>query len=149
MKLTWARCRRITQGRLQVRQPVSIPIKEQKACDTTASRDDSDESENEEQEENGGLVDTVADKYHGARETFAKKMQCHVELIRNFCDSMEHQIQFGDHRFLKTLERESAGFLRLAENCITQERRLNSSRETSPTTWENSAANAMFYHSRP
>jgi hypothetical protein len=132
-------------------EPISGPTKEQGACETAMSRDNEseEEEEEEEEEENSGLVDTVADGHSVARESFAEKMRSHVDQIRNFCDGMEHQIQFGDHRFLKTLEREGAGFLRLAETCITQERQLNSSRAASPTTWDNSAANAMFYRSRP
>ncbi|KAF8508627.1 hypothetical protein BU17DRAFT_31257, partial [Hysterangium stoloniferum] len=78
-----------------------------------------------------------------------EKMCSHVKLIRAFCDGLEYQTQFGDHRFLKVLEREGARFLRLAENCITQEKQLNSSRIGSPTTWEKSTVNAMFYRSQP
>jgi hypothetical protein len=100
-------------------EPISGPTNEQGACDMAMSRDD--ESKEEEEEENGGLVDMVADGHSVARESFAEKMRSHIEQICNFCDGMEHQIQFEDHCFLKTLEKEDAGFLRPAETCITQE----------------------------
>jgi hypothetical protein len=76
---------------------------------------------------------------------FAEKIQLHVKLIHAFCDGLEYQVQFGDHCFLKVLERDRAGFLRLAENCITQEHWLNSSRAALPTMLEKSTSNAVFY----
>ena len=120
-------------------------------CSSCDGRDDEgeDDDDDDEGEDNRGLVDMAADGYNVSRETFAEKMRSHITLIRDFCDGLEHQIQFGDHRFLNTLERDSARFLRLAENCIDQERRLNSSRTASPTTWETSSMKAMFYRSRP
>lgn len=115
-------------------------------------RDDESREEDEDEDEdegNCGLVDMAADGYDVSRETFAKKMRSHVKLIHDFCDSLEHQIQFGDHCFLKTLEKDGARFLRLAENCMTQEQRLNLSCSASPTTWETATTNAMFYCSWP
>ncbi|KAJ6464907.1 hypothetical protein C8R45DRAFT_799908, partial [Mycena sanguinolenta] len=56
---------------------------------------------------------------------------------------------FQDSRFLTTLEREGAGFLRLAESCLSRERRENLTRSATPTTWERSTANTMFYRTRP
>ncbi|KAJ7738084.1 hypothetical protein DFH07DRAFT_688707, partial [Mycena maculata] len=69
--------------------------------------------------------------------------------MRDFCDGLEYQRKFQDSRFLNTLERQGAGFFRLAENCLSRERRTNSTRSAAPTTWEQSTANAMFYRSRP
>lgn len=83
-------------------------------------RDDESEDE-EEEEENWGLIDMAADGYDALKETFAEKMWSHITLICDFCDSLKHQIQFRDHCFLKTLERDGTRFLRLAENCIDQE----------------------------
>ena len=100
-------------------QPTHAPTEAQSTAN--AMGEGNDESGEEEEEENGGLVDMAADGYDTARETFAKQMRSHVELIHAFCDGLEYQIQFGDHHFLKVLERDGAGFLRLAENCITQE----------------------------
>ena len=67
-------------------------------------------------------------------------------MIKDFADGLEYQLQvsFQDRRFLKTLQKEGAGLFRLEENCLSCERRFNSSREASPTTWESSTANAMF-----
>jgi len=72
-------------------------------------------------------------------------MDAHIQMIRDFADGLEYQISFQDHRFLKTLQKEGVGFFRLAEICLSHERRFNSSREVSPTTWESSTANTMFY----
>ncbi|KAJ8584911.1 hypothetical protein M405DRAFT_746189, partial [Rhizopogon salebrosus TDB-379] len=67
----------------------------------------------------------------------------------DFCDGLEYQIQFNDHRMLDTIEHEGASFIRLMENCRDRERRENSSCSRSPTTWEKETSNAMFYRSRP
>ncbi|KAJ6586198.1 hypothetical protein B0H19DRAFT_925748, partial [Mycena capillaripes] len=69
--------------------------------------------------------------------------------IRDFADGLEYQRQFQDSRMLDTLEREGASFLRLADNCLSRERRVNSTRSTAPSTWERSTSNAMFYRTRP
>ena len=75
-------------------------------------------------------------------------MDAHIKMIREFADGLEYQVSFQDRRFLKTLQKEGVGFFRLAENCLDRERRFNSSRETSPTTWESSTANATFCRAR-
>ena len=72
-------------------------------------------------------------------------MDAHIQMIRDFADGLEYQISFQDRRFLKTLQKEGVGFFQLAEICLSCERQFNSSREASPTTWESSTANAMFY----
>jgi len=95
------------------------------------------------------LVDMKGNTWEGERTTFREDMEAHIKMIRDFCDGLEHQVQYQDRRFLKTLEKEGAGFFRLGQNCLSRERRLNSSRESSPTTWENSTSNALFYRSRP
>jgi hypothetical protein len=110
-----------------------------------AARNDFDDGEFESDDEM--LVDT----WEGMdeRKTFKEEMETHVQLLRDFCNGLEHQIQFQDRRFLKTFEKEGAGLLKLARNCLSRERRLNSSRAASPTTWESSTSNAIFYRSRP
>ena len=100
-------------------QPTHVPTEAQLAGNATDDGDN--ESLSGEEEENGGFVDMAADRHDTTRETFAEKMQLHIKLICAFCDGLEYQVQFGDHHFLKVLERDGAGFLRLAENCITQE----------------------------
>ncbi|KAF8166411.1 hypothetical protein K438DRAFT_1616922 [Mycena galopus ATCC 62051] len=54
-----------------------------------------------------------------------------------------------DSRLLDTLEREGGSFFRFLDNCLSRERRENSTRSVPPTTWERSTANAMFYRTRP
>jgi len=100
-------------------------------------------------EEDDDLVDTEAEHLWNGRGTFGERMETHIDLIRDFCQGLVYQIQFQDHRFLNTLEREGAGFLRLAQNCLSREHRRNTARSSTPTTWERSTANAMFYRSRP
>ncbi|KAH8996443.1 hypothetical protein EDB86DRAFT_2803978 [Lactarius hatsudake] len=81
-------------------------------------------------------------------ETYKEEMEKHIHLIRDFCDGLKFQIKFRDPRFLRTLEREGAGFLRLAQNCLSRERRMNSSRAASLSTWERTTTNALFYRPR-
>ena len=50
---------------------------------------------------------------------------------------------------LETLERNGAGFFRLARNCLDRERRQNLSRASSLTMWEQATANVMYYRTRP
>ncbi|EDR07054.1 uncharacterized protein LACBIDRAFT_299387 [Laccaria bicolor S238N-H82] len=94
-------------------------------------------------------VDTREGIWESEQKTFKEEMDAHIQKIRDFADGLEYQISFQDRRFLKTLQKEGAGFFRLAENCLSREHRFNSSREASPTTWESSTANAMFYRTRP
>ncbi|KAK7006027.1 hypothetical protein R3P38DRAFT_3367397 [Favolaschia claudopus] len=83
------------------------------------------------------------------RKTYNERLTARLEQLRDFCDGLEYQRQFGDTRFLDTLEREGAGMFRLIETCTSRERRENSRRYEGPTTWETSSANAMFYRTRP
>ena len=71
------------------------------------------------------------------------------ELLRNFADGLEYQMRFGDTRMLDRLEREGATFFRFVESCLSRERRMNSTRGSSPTTWEKATSSAMFYRTRP
>ncbi|KAJ7732044.1 hypothetical protein DFH07DRAFT_871091 [Mycena maculata] len=85
--------------------------------------------------------DDVVDTTAGIMcQTFTETLTEHIRMLREFTDGLQYQIQFQDHRMLETLERDGAGFLRLARNCLDRERRANSSRST---------ANAMFYRTRP
>ncbi|KAG1812276.1 hypothetical protein EV424DRAFT_106803 [Suillus variegatus] len=92
------------------------------------------------------LVDTFSRQLD--TRTFQERMLTHIKNIRDFCDGLEYQIQFNDYRMLTTLERNDSSFLRLADSCLDRERRENSSRTRSPTTWEKESANAMFYRAR-
>jgi hypothetical protein len=72
-----------------------------------------------------------------------------IKTIRDFCDGLDYQIQFDDRRMLETLERDGAAFLRLAKTCLGRERRMNMTRGSSPTTWEQGGGSAMWYRTRP
>ncbi|KAI6043159.1 hypothetical protein EDC04DRAFT_2542293, partial [Pisolithus marmoratus] len=60
-----------------------------------------------------------------------------------------YQIQFGNHQMLNTVECEGTSFIWLMENCLDCEQRENSSHMWSPTTWDKTMANMMFYCSHP
>jgi hypothetical protein len=102
-----------------------------------------DDTEQSGSEDDNDLVDT------GARGTFRERMDEHQKTLREFCDISEYQIQFNDHRMLATLEREGAGLLRLARTCIGIEKRSNSSRASTPTTFERSMHHTTFLRVRP
>lgn len=100
--------------------------------------------ENEEAEDE--FVDTAAGRMD--TRTFQERFEAHIKNLRDFCDGLQYQIQFNDHRMLNAVEREGASFIRLMENCLGREKRENSSRQRSPTTWERETSNAMFYRTR-
>ncbi|KAH9018093.1 hypothetical protein EDB84DRAFT_1276340 [Lactarius hengduanensis] len=106
--------------------------------------DDSD-PQSDDDNDNDVLIDTGGNV---KKKTVKEEMENYIHIIRDFCDGLEFQVQFQDQRFLRTLEREGAGFLKLAQNCLSRERRLNSSRAASPLTWERTTTNALFYRSR-
>ncbi len=100
---------------------------------------------NPESDDDDALIDTRENGDKSEKKTYKEEMETHIRLIRDFYDSLKFQIKFQDPWFLRTLEKEGAGFLRLAQNCLSHERRLNSSQAASPSTWERSTANALFY----
>ena len=104
---------------------------------------------NGEFEDDDDLIDTEGRVGDMDKATFEEKMEDYIRIFRDFCDGLEYQVKFRDTRFLGTLEKDGAGFINFARNCLSRERRYNSSREASPTTWERSTSNAMFYRSRP
>jgi len=95
--------------------------------------------------------DDTVDTEHGivSGKTTSERMSEHIKTLRDFADGLEYQLQFNDNRMLDRLEREGVGLLRFAESCLRRERRMNSTRGTSPTTWEKTTASAMFYRTRP
>ena len=95
------------------------------------------------------LVDTWGGHDGKRKKPYEEDMRGKIQLLRDFCDSLEYQIQFRDSNFLETLEKDGTKLFNLVRNCLSHEKRENSSREASPTTWERSTANAMFYQSRP
>ena len=108
-------------------------------------RNDSEESSESDDE----LIDTVLDTGQWGRETFHETIRTHIDTIKDFCDGLEYQVQFEDQHFLDTLEREGGHFLRLIQNCLSQEQHSNSTRSTALTMWEQSTANAIFYWTQP
>jgi hypothetical protein len=110
-----------------------------------AGEDGEDDDDDDDVDDDDGLIDTGGN----AMQTFQERLDDDIDLIKDFLNGLEYQRQFGDHRFLDSLERNGAAFFRFARNCLDRERRLNSSRAPSPTTWEQTTANAMFYRSRP
>ncbi|KAJ6523472.1 hypothetical protein DFH09DRAFT_1329961 [Mycena vulgaris] len=94
------------------------------------------------------LIDMNAEVNAG-RGTFDERLTSLLSTLRDFSDGIEYQRKFQDSHMLDVLEREGASFLRLAENCLSRERRVNSTRSAAPATWERSTANAMFYRTRP
>ena len=102
----------------------------------------------DESDDDDELIDT-GEMGVNEKKSNKEKMEDYIRIIREFCDGLEFQVRFQDPRFLATLEKDGAGFLRLAQNCLSRERRQNSSRSSSPPTWERSTANALFYRARP
>jgi hypothetical protein len=105
--------------------------------------------ESEDDDDDDGLIDTEPGLAIGDRKTLRERFSEYIGTIREFCDGLEYQLQFEDHRMLETVEREGVSFMRLAQNCLSRECRMNSSRGSSPTTWERETSRAMFYRTRP
>ena len=99
-------------------------------------------------ESDGDVVDMECGMTQGTQ-TFMERMKAHVNILRNFSDGLEYQIQFGDTRMLDHLEWEGRSLFRLVENCLSRECHMNSTRGGSLTTWESTMANAMYYRMRP
>ncbi|KAJ7173948.1 hypothetical protein C8R43DRAFT_976713 [Mycena crocata] len=57
------------------------------------------------------------------RAEFEHRMHAHIARIRDFCDGLEYQVQFNDHRMLAALERDAAPFLGLLDSCLREEGR--------------------------
>jgi hypothetical protein len=111
------------------------------ASNAEAHEDEFDEDSGSDDDDN--LVDT------GAKGTFKERLHEHAQVLREFCHILEYQEQFNDHRMLAALERDGAGLLRLARNCISSEKRSNSSRSTTPTTTARLATDTTFFRIRP
>ncbi|KAJ7300459.1 hypothetical protein DFH08DRAFT_621925, partial [Mycena albidolilacea] len=72
-------------------------------------------------------------------------MDDNIDLILELAKGLKYQRQFRDQRMLQVLEREGASFLRLARACVGKEKKLRSTRGTTPSTWDKSTGSAMFY----
>jgi hypothetical protein len=73
--------------------------------------------------------------------TFRERQADRIKTLRDFCDGLEYQIQFEGQRMLATVEREGARLdwpiTASVEMCF------NSTRSSSPTTWERTTTNAI------
>jgi hypothetical protein len=107
------------------------------------------EDQDDDDDDDGVLEDRLVDTGLNSTRSFSERLDDDINLIRDFLDGLEYQREFRDHRMLESLERNGAGFFCLARNCLDRERRLNSSRASSPTTWEQTTANTMYYRARP
>ncbi|KAJ7362651.1 hypothetical protein DFH08DRAFT_683692, partial [Mycena albidolilacea] len=79
------------------------------------------------------------------RLTFLDTMDTHIDVIVEFARGLKFQRQFRDQRMLQVLEREGAPFLRLARACLEKEKRMRSTRGSTPSTWDRSGISAMYY----
>ena len=100
-------------------------------------------------DDDDGLIDTEGGGERTEKNAVKEKMEDYICIIQNFCDGLEYQLKFQDPQFLTTLEKDGAGFIALAQNCLSRERWQNSSQAVSPLTWERSMANVMFYRAHP
>ncbi|KAJ3535176.1 hypothetical protein NMY22_g6606 [Coprinellus aureogranulatus] len=66
--------------------------------------------------------------------TFEEAMKEKIDMLKELAAGLEYQVQFRDQRFLRALDRELAGFTRVAKTCLGKERRMNSTRGSNPTT---------------
>ena len=127
---------------------VTASISEQKSVEGETETNDSDCGQSDGEESEGDIIDTEVPGIVGSL-TYGEHIEVRVALLRDFADGLEYQLQFGDSRMLDRLEREGTGFFRMAESCLSCERRLNSTRGASPTTWEKATSSALFYRTRP
>jgi hypothetical protein len=99
-------------------------------------------------DDDGDVIDTQSGTFRD-RATFRERFLRKINTYHDFLDGLEYQLQFEDERMLETVEREGAGFWRLAQTCLSRERRMNTSRGSSPVMWDRETSNTMFYRTRP
>ena len=109
--------------------------------------DDVDGGEGDDEEENDD--DDLDEIWQHDGRTFEEEMEAEIEVILDFAKGLQHQLQFRDRRMLNTLKREGGSFLRLARACLGREKRMNTTRGPTVSTWEKSTSSAMFYRARP
>ncbi|KAF7350610.1 SWIM-type domain-containing protein [Mycena sanguinolenta] len=133
---------------LQLTSDAAAPAQASEAAGGETTRVDlaADTALDSEDEDDDGLVDTRPD---GDQRTFVEAMDEEIDVILEFAKGLKFQRQFRDQRMLQTLQREGASFLRLARACLGKEKRLRSTRGSTPSTWDKSTGSAMFYRARP
>jgi hypothetical protein len=121
------------------------PVDENQSGEELVERDEAGSDEGDEDD----FVDIGPNTMTGGEGTFRERFAENIKTLREFCDGLEYQIQFEDRRMLEAVERDGSSLFRLARSCLNRERRMNSTRGQSPTTWEREATRAMFYRTRP
>lgn len=106
--------------------------------------DDDDIAGMDDDDDEGNFVET--NECDGL--TFEEAMEGEIKMITEFAKGLQYQVQFRDRRMLDLLQREGASFLRLARACLHKEKRMRRGGAT-PSTWEKSTINTMFYRARP
>ena len=77
------------------------------------------------------------------------KMDAHIKMIRDFADGLKYQVSFKDCRSLKRLQKEGAGFFRLAENVsVVNIDSIQAGRRRQQHGRAQLTANAMFCRAR-
>ena len=79
-------------------------------------------------------VDIREGIWEGEHKTFKEEIHVHIQKIRDFANRLEYQISFQNRHFLKTCQKEGAGFFWLAENCLSHGYQFNLSQEVLPAT---------------
>ena len=98
----------------------------------------------EDEDGDGGIVDMESRAVQDCT-TFRERFLGKINSYHDFLDGLEYQLQFEDERMLDMVEHEGAGFWQLAQNCLSWERCMNTSRGSSLPTWESETLNVMFY----
>lgn len=101
----------------------------------------------EEEDEDDMFMDSP--HFEENHRSFAERLRIHAATLHSFADALLYQVQFGDHRFLQTLETEGGRLFHMAEACLERERQMQSTRGETPRTWEGRMNTAMFYRTRP
>ncbi|KAG2029381.1 hypothetical protein BDR03DRAFT_880936, partial [Suillus americanus] len=126
---------------LQQTLQYSVRAEEDNRKNTTGVEGNVFDREDEEAEDE--FVDTEAGWMDTC--TFQEHFKAHITNLCDFCDGLQYQIQFKDHKMLHAIECDGASFICLMERCLGQERRDNLSWQRCPTTWERETSKAMFY----
>jgi hypothetical protein len=115
----------------------------------TADEDDEDDDiPNGEEEDEFVDDETFFQKVEDGK-TFSEALSDDIDLITEFLAGVKFQMQFRDQRFLNMLEKEGAGFFRLAKLCLEREKRLKRQVSDPASTWDKSTISSMFYRARP
>ncbi|KAF5324409.1 hypothetical protein D9619_011185 [Psilocybe cf. subviscida] len=119
--------------------------------DRTGAEGNMDDEDDFPFDEDEGDVSNDEEEMMGMVEgrTFTKALTDDIDLITEFLAGLKFQLEFRDQRFLNVLEKEGAGFLRLAKLCVEKENRMKRTTGAAPSTWDKSSLTTMFYRPRP